>query len=172
MRTATGFTLLELMVAAAIVTVVTVTAIPTVGPWIDHYRLKRAARELYSNLQLAKMTAIRTGNNCTVTFDQPVGGEVFDYVVFDDRDNDLELTAGEPVLRQVRWTDHKGIDDDSNTFGLNDDGLPGVTFRSNGFSTDNAGGFGNGTVQLRNARGKTLRVSVTAAANISSPTSS
>jgi type IV fimbrial biogenesis protein FimT len=43
-------------------------AIPGFSSWLPNYRLKSAARDVYSNLQLAKMGAIRNKADCSITY--------------------------------------------------------------------------------------------------------
>lgn len=161
-----GFTIVELLVAMVILAVLAAIAIPGFARWLPNYRLRQAARDMFSNFQLAKLTAIRRGSNCTVTFNQPIGGQTYDYVVYVDSDNDLEYDAGEQVITKVLWTDYKGVDDSGLTFANNDDGLPSIAFRSNGLTRNNAGGFGAGTVSLVNQNNKTADVVVSSVGNI------
>jgi prepilin-type N-terminal cleavage/methylation domain-containing protein len=64
-----GFTLLELMVAIVILCLLLGLAIPGFSGWLPRYRLRGAARDIYSNLQLAKMTAVKERVRCGVLFD-------------------------------------------------------------------------------------------------------
>lgn len=163
-----GFTLTELMLVIAIMGILAGFAIPGFIRWLPDYRLRQAARDLYSNLQLAKTTAIRSGTHCTITFNQVVDGETFDYVVFQDTDNDLELdTAEEPlIIKRVKWSDYESVSANGNNLPQNDDGLPAIAFRSNGIPTNNNGGFGAGTVSLKNTKEKESDVVVSAAGNV------
>jgi len=79
-----GFTLLELMVALAIVGVVTGIAIPYYYNMLPHIRMKNAAGEISTELMKARMRSIakRTNYTCTfnlytniytITFTQPQG---------------------------------------------------------------------------------------------------
>jgi prepilin-type N-terminal cleavage/methylation domain-containing protein len=67
-----GFSLVELLVAMVILSVMVTIAIPVFGRWLPDYRLRRASRDLYSNMQLAKMGAVRNNTNWAIVFD--VGG--------------------------------------------------------------------------------------------------
>ncbi|MDX9964748.1 GspH/FimT family pseudopilin [Desulfobacter postgatei] len=96
LKTATGFTLLEIIIVLAIMAIAMTIAIPNVMSWLPDYRLKAAARDLYSNMQKAKSEALK--RNCsvgitfsTVTFPTQGGG----YTVF--LDNGAGTNAGNAV---------------------------------------------------------------------------
>jgi prepilin-type N-terminal cleavage/methylation domain-containing protein len=69
MKREKGFTLLELMVTIVILCILLGLAIPGFSRWIPNYRLRGAARDIYSNFQLAKMTAVKDRARCGVLFD-------------------------------------------------------------------------------------------------------
>ena len=69
MKREQGFTLLELMVTILILSVMLGLGIPGFSRWLPNYRLKGAARDIYSNLQYAKMTAVKDRASCGVLFD-------------------------------------------------------------------------------------------------------
>ena len=84
-----GFTVVELLVVLAVFFIFVAIGVPNFMTWIPRYRLKSAARDLYSNMQLAKMTAVKSNQNCTVTYstnpDQYVlGGALSKTVVLED----------------------------------------------------------------------------------------
>jgi prepilin-type N-terminal cleavage/methylation domain-containing protein len=64
-----GFTLIELVVTISIFSILAAIAIPGFTKWLPSYNLKSAARDVFSNMQLAKLDAIKSNNSCTVTFD-------------------------------------------------------------------------------------------------------
>ncbi|HED00198.1 MAG TPA: prepilin-type N-terminal cleavage/methylation domain-containing protein [Proteobacteria bacterium] len=64
-----GFTLTELMIVVALTAILAAIAYPQMGSMINTYRLNGAARAVWSDLQNAKMTAIKTNQSITVTFD-------------------------------------------------------------------------------------------------------
>jgi len=168
-----GFTLMELMVTMVVLAIVVTITIPVFARWLPDYRLRAAARDLYSNFQLAKMTAVRNNANCAITFNQAVGGTVYDYVVFVDSDNDVEYDVGEEIVTSVLWTAYKDVNFDATqgggdglNFGNNDDGLPCVAFRSNGLPRNNAGGLGMGTAFLINTKNMTRSVVLSSGGNI------
>jgi prepilin-type N-terminal cleavage/methylation domain-containing protein len=69
MKRERGFTLIELMVTIAILCILLGFAIPGFSRWIPNYRLRGAARDIYSNFQLAKMTAVKDRARCGVLLD-------------------------------------------------------------------------------------------------------
>ena len=68
MQKRSGFTLVQLIVVIFLLAVLTAVGVPNFLTWLPKYRLKIAARDLYSNLQMAKMSAIRANKDCKVTY--------------------------------------------------------------------------------------------------------
>ena len=60
--------MLELMITIVILCILMGLAIPGFSSWLPNYRLKGAARDLYSNLQLAKSGAIKERAEWAVRF--------------------------------------------------------------------------------------------------------
>lgn len=67
-----GFSVIELLAAIVIVAILASIAIPAFSVWLPDYRLKRAARDLYSNLQKAKLGAVNANETWGVFFDNGV----------------------------------------------------------------------------------------------------
>jgi prepilin-type N-terminal cleavage/methylation domain-containing protein len=68
MRKKAGFTLTELVIVIAVLGLLTAVGVPSFFSWLPKYRLRSAARDLYSNLHLAKMMAIKTNQKCRVNY--------------------------------------------------------------------------------------------------------
>jgi prepilin-type N-terminal cleavage/methylation domain-containing protein len=64
-----GFTIIELLITMIILGIVTSIAIPVFSTWLPDYRLRSAAREVYSNMQLTKMSAVRNNADWAIFFD-------------------------------------------------------------------------------------------------------
>jgi len=75
MRKRSGFTLIELVVVIAVLGILTAVGVPNFLSWLPKYRLKTAARDLYSNMQLAKLSAIKNNAEQRINIRYvPVGG--------------------------------------------------------------------------------------------------
>jgi type IV fimbrial biogenesis protein FimT len=64
-----GFSLIELVIVMIIMGVVASIAFPAFSAWLPNYRLRVAAKDLYSNLQLTKLTAVKQNATSAVIFD-------------------------------------------------------------------------------------------------------
>lgn len=75
---ASGFTLIEALVAVIILAVLSALAAPGFIRWLPNYRLKGAARDLYSNIQFIKGRAIRDRGEWAIKFD--AGGNSYQII--------------------------------------------------------------------------------------------
>jgi prepilin-type N-terminal cleavage/methylation domain-containing protein len=154
-----GFTLVELMVVITLIAIMAAFAIPMWLSWLPDRRLMAASRDLFSNLQIAKLSAIRTQINCVVSF--PAGG----YTIFLDANGDFIPDVGEQVIRQVSWAEYRDVSVDVNAFNTGGGIDPHIGFRTDGLPID-AGAFGNGSVTLENTKGRKSQILVSKAGNI------
>jgi len=177
-----GFTIIEVIVVVAIIGIIASIGIPGFTRWLPNYRLRLAAQELLSSIQLAKTTAIKQNTNCTLVFSVPslsppryinIGGVNYEYAVFVDSDRDLEYDAGEQVIRSRRWADYKNevsFNTNSGTQGTdfitNDNGLPAISFRPNGMPIANNGLPSGGTVYFKNTNNRTMQVNLGTAGSV------
>ncbi len=69
MKKSSGFTMVEILVVLAIITILMTISIPNFMAWRDNTRLKRAANDIYNAMQRAKMGAIKENRNWSVSFD-------------------------------------------------------------------------------------------------------
>jgi prepilin-type N-terminal cleavage/methylation domain-containing protein len=72
LKKTTAFALVELLIVIAILGILAAIATPGFSVWLPSYKLKSAARDLYSNMQLAKITAVRQNAECAIVFDSSV----------------------------------------------------------------------------------------------------
>jgi type IV fimbrial biogenesis protein FimT len=108
-KSQTGFTLYELLTTLLIVGVVLTLGIPNMQSFRQNSRMTAAANDLHSSFHLARSEASRAKVPITIcasadsmTGNPPTcGGELeAGWIVFEDRDGDIVVDAGEPVLRR------------------------------------------------------------------------
>ncbi len=68
MRKKSGFTIIELIIVIVVLGILTAVGVPNFLSWLPKYRLRSAARDLYSNLQLAKLSAIKNNADWAIVF--------------------------------------------------------------------------------------------------------
>lgn len=73
MQKKAGFSLLELMIVIGIIAILSAIVTPNVIRWFQNQGLRSAVSELQGNLQLAKLTAVRQNESCTVNFNTVTG---------------------------------------------------------------------------------------------------
>ncbi len=83
-----GFSLIELMVVIGILALLGTIIAPTVTNWIPKQRVKGVARELFSNMQRAKVSAIRLNSIVTMNFVDGCNG-AGSYVFTDGAGNNI-----------------------------------------------------------------------------------
>lgn len=95
-----GFTTLELLVTVAILIVLASISVPMICSHMPRYHLKKATRNIVSQMQLARINATRHRTRTVVVFSpeafSPAGGGSF--MIYEDRDNDWSQDANEPVI--------------------------------------------------------------------------
>jgi Tfp pilus assembly protein FimT len=172
----------------AIIAIMAVFMGPSIGEWVQNYRIKQAARNLASDLQSAKMQAISSHYYCTVAFNITVGGTLYSYVIFPDYNRDLVLqtapytyngvTVNEAtaIYKQVVFsTEYKNVTFDTSKSGA-DGTKDGIDFTSNAIAFDNrglprdsTGAYATGTVYLINTvtkKGRSINVTTGGAISI------
>ena len=97
-----GFTMMELIVAIAIITVIAVAAIPNFVTFSANMRLKGAADDLFFTLQQTRINAIRGGGRWMVQFTDT------SYQVVNCVDNDCTTTPNS-MVKTVPYSQYVGI---------------------------------------------------------------
>ena len=64
-----GLTLVEMMMVIAVLAVLTAVAVPNYLSWLPDIRLKDAAGDIRSDIQLARQKAIRENGSIALLFD-------------------------------------------------------------------------------------------------------
>jgi len=100
-----GFTLIELLVTMVVLAIVTAITIPVFARWLPDYRLRAAARDVYSNMHLTKRGAMRNNSDWAIVFDTGANR----YLVCSDRgtDNSWSGTADNAVEKTVLLTGYE-----------------------------------------------------------------
>ncbi len=62
-----GLTLVEMLIAVAMLAVLSAISVPQISVLVNLYKLNGAARTVWSDLQNAKMTAVKTNQNVAVS---------------------------------------------------------------------------------------------------------
>jgi type IV fimbrial biogenesis protein FimT len=167
-KEASGFTLVEAVVTFVIIAILAAAAIPALSVWMPNYRLRRAAMDIFSNLQWAKMQAIRTNRQHAIFFNPTGNGS---YEVVDCGPDGTYTGSGDDVtVKTVNLLDY---DDRGNIhYGHGAATTPvGTTFGDeitypspDNVATFNSRGFGNnGYIYIENDKNTTYAVGSTTA---------
>ncbi|UCD71554.1 MAG: GspH/FimT family pseudopilin [Syntrophobacterales bacterium] len=161
-----GLTIIELVVVMCILGIMVLIAIPNIGRWLPRYRLRSAARDLASNMQLARLGAIKDNREWALLFD--VGEQ--SYRIITDRGPDGNWnTADDVEEKTVELRDYRNIQYGASGHPPIPDGAPvgdGVTF--GGYRAEfNPGGTSTaGTVYLQNNRNGAMAIRVNSSTGI------
>ena len=157
-----GFTLTEIFITLAILGIMTAIAMPSYIYWLPRHKLQTSARQIYDDLNLAKIQAVKD-NSVAVAIFYPATSK---YTIFLDASVPLNwvLDAGETVIRQDVVLE-------------NDVTITGTTFTANKVGFNNRGlslglpAAAPYQVRLSNPTGLLMGVDVNTAGGISIVTS-
>lgn len=174
-RREAGYTLLEVIVAMALIAILSSVAVLSMAFYIPNLRLKSVAQDLDIQIQRARLEAIRRSRHVAIRFftSDLSGTEKFGPIIWVDENFDPSLgthpllEAGEEVLfrmpvNEVSASVWEPVDTKGVRFDVTAGDPDGVTFMGNNFVL-NSRGISNkaGAIHLVNNRGKTKEVIVT-----------
>ena len=153
MRNSSGFSLIEVMIAIAVISILAAVAIPNYIGWLPKRHLINSAVDVQGAIHLAKMTAIKENINVVLEFD--IANE--SYFAFIDTDGDGSQDSGERTVRSNNMS--SGINLVSTDFDADQ-----LTFNSRGLTDD------SGDITLRNKddEERTINVTLTGMSRINS----
>lgn len=154
-----GFSLTEVMIVLGILSILAAIAIPSFMNWLPRYRLKAGARDLYSNLQKARIGAIKSNKQWAIVFD--AAGDRYHLCSDPGGDNTWSSIADNTVEETIRLADYQsGVQYGHGTAttpmgGAFDDE---ITYNSNVASFNPKGTGSSGYVYLENEKNTTYAI--------------
>ena len=137
-----GFTIVELVVVLAILSIIMAISIPNFSAWLPRNRIKTSVRHIYNDMNLARSRAVKDNTVAVMIFNIPNDT----YTIFLDTSKNWALDAGETIISTG------GLEDDvdiylttfpSNTYGFNNRGMsqPPLTGPYEVYLTNSSGLF-------------------------------
>jgi len=179
MRKNSGFSIIELCVAVAIIAIIVSIGLPSLISWRQSAHLGKAARDVYGGLQKAKMEATRNNRFCQFKFSGVnVDGQQYDFFIFIDSNprNFVYEPGVDTFVTGYVADEYPGVrrDPTKGTNGItfvNESGNPidYITFAPDGLPKLMNGNLTGGSLFLRDGgrNGRRVRVSVAGTIQIS-----
>ncbi len=162
-----GFSVIELAVVVGIIVLLAVLSAPVMSGYSPSYNSKKAARQIVSQMQLARIHAIKNRVNTVVVFypESFIPAEQANsFLIYEDTDNDWIQDSGEHVIVQRIYMP-PNVQLISATFTSNGSGEATQTFScgfdSQGLAARKSGSvvYVTGDVQLKNSKNQTRTIS-------------
>ena len=152
-----GFSLLELLIAIAIVAIAAATSIPSFRVWVDNYRLTEAANGVVDGLHKARSEAVRRNKDVVMRFTATSWQMFVDDGAGGGTAKNFTRDGGETILRTVAAP--SGVSFHDVQFG----GNPYTGFSSRGMPIDSSCA---GTVKGKNASGRSFTIALSLAGSV------
>ncbi|MEJ2365366.1 MAG: GspH/FimT family pseudopilin [Deltaproteobacteria bacterium] len=162
-----GFSVIELIVVVGMIVLLAAISAPVLSGYSPSYNSKKAAREIVSEMQLARIHAIKNRVNTVAVF-YPEGFSSADqansFLIYEDKDKDWIQDADENVIVQ-RTPMPRNVKLISVVFTSNGSGEATETlscgFDSQGLAARRSGSvvYVTGDVQLKNSKNETRTIS-------------
>jgi prepilin-type N-terminal cleavage/methylation domain-containing protein len=162
-----GFSLIEVAVVVAMIALLAALSAPVMSGYGPSYNSKKAAREIVSQMQLARIHAIKNRVNTVVVFypnDFFPAEQANSFLIYEDANNDWVQDSDENVLVQRTYMPRQ-VNLISATFTSNGSGEATETFScgfdSQGLAARKPGSvvYVTGDVQLKNTKNQTRTIS-------------
>ena len=162
-----GFNAIELVVVVGIIVVLAGAAVPLMSGYSPTYNAKKATREIVSQMQLARIHAIKNRVNTVVVFypeNFVPADQANSFLIYEDTDNDWIQDSDENVIAQRTYMPPK-VNLISAIFTSNGSGEATETFccgfDSQGLAARKSGSvvYVTGDVQLKNSKNQTRTIS-------------
>ncbi len=157
----TGFSLVEVVVVLSLLSILSTIAIPSFLDWLPHYRLKSATRDLYSNMQRAKIGAIKNNKDWALVF-EPTNRR---YLLCSDKGTDDVWSATgdntiETIAQLADYQSGVGYGHDNVNSDISGDDFPtdDVSYNSNVAVFNSKGTGSSGYVYLENEKSSAYAV--------------
>ena len=160
-----GFTLMELIVVIAIFGVMAALAVPTLLGQEPRMSVRSAARDIVSNMQMARINALRDHSTWAIQFDTDIA--CYRALSNDGGDDDWD-DGDETVYKTVNLSNYRGV-----SYGTGHGARPnepnpgstdGVSFNSNRVVFNSDGTSVSGTVYVKTGDGDTFAIGLLSAA--------
>jgi Tfp pilus assembly protein FimT len=162
-----GFSVIELAVVVTIVVALAALSAPVMSGHSPSYNSKKAARQIVSQMQLARIHAIKNRVNTVVVFypeNFVPADQANSFLIYEDTDNDWIQDSDENVIAQRTYMPPK-VNLISAIFTSNGSGEATETFccgfDSQGLAARKSGSvvYVTGDVQLKNSKNQTRTIS-------------
>jgi len=162
-----GFSVIELAVVVTIVVALAALSAPVMSGYSPTYNSKKAARQIVSQMQLARIHAIKNRVNTVVVFypeNFVPADQANSFLIYEDTDNDWIQDSDENVIAQRTYMPPK-VNLISAIFTSNGSGEATETFccgfDSQGLAARKSGSvvYVTGDVQLKNSKNQTRTIS-------------